>query len=117
VSILTTLIYVATRHPRARTRAEAIAALEKLAVIDLAGCVVDPVPGAAGDDERHAHERIERIVRLRHGVGDGDKLTIAQRIEAANMLRRLMSRASSLVGDNMHEIMHTAISLAKGTSP
>jgi hypothetical protein len=105
--------YVTTRHRRARARAEALDMLERLAVIDLAGVAVDPVPGAAGDDERHAHERIEQIVRLRAGCDPGHKLTLAQRTEATTMLRRLMSRASSLVEDNMHEIMQTAITLAK----
>jgi hypothetical protein len=104
VSIAADDAYVRTRHRRARTRAQAIDTLQRLVLVDLAGAVIEPVPGAASDDLSNAERRIAEIIRLRHG----------DEVDAARLRRSLRARAETLVQDSLPEIMQMAAALAAG---
>jgi hypothetical protein len=60
--------HVRTRHRPGGTVGERIALLEKLAMVDLAGAVIEPDDVASGADQANAKRRCEEVVRLQRGV-------------------------------------------------
>jgi hypothetical protein len=87
-----------------------LTALEALAVIDLAGTIMEDRPGPCAIDEAHAIARCERIVRLRHEFGESWD---GFRDEAAALLEDLRGRALRLVADHLAQIGAVATALAR----
>jgi hypothetical protein len=106
--------HVRTRYRPGRTVAERIAALERLAVVDLAGTAIEPPPASAGD-ERNARRRIEQIIMLQYGLNDGDKLNTEQLAKAAELRRQLFAKAEHMVAANLRSIMDEAAQLSRQT--
>jgi hypothetical protein len=101
--------YVTTRHPRGGSTARRIAMLQRLALIDLAGAVIELEPEAADTDEANARRRCAEIIRLRHGGND-----VTQSDEAAKLLAELRATVEDMVMAALPEIMQMAAALAAG---
>jgi hypothetical protein len=96
------LLVVRTRYRHGNTARM----LEKLAIIDLAGTVLEPEPKRCAQDERHAIKRCMRV------VADGASPCMTPWPAARRLNEQLRGRALQLVADHLNEIGAVAIALA-----
>jgi hypothetical protein len=110
--VLNIEIVLCTAHPsdphvRTRRRGNAASVLERLAVVDLAGTILENEPGRCGLDERHATERCMQIVA-------GDAEPQMRHWPAARRLKeQLRDQALQLVADHLAQIGAVAVALAR----
>jgi len=105
---------VRTRFQLGSTASEAIAVLERLMVVDLAGPIAERrcLREAWQLDEDNALSRALRIVLLERGLEDDD-LTEELRAEATELVRQMRTKAAVLVEENWPAIERVADALAE----
>ena len=82
--------YVTTRHRRGGDAGPGVAILERLAIVDLVGTVIEPPPASATDQE-NAMRRCAEVVRLKLDIADDEVLNASQFAKVRALNRRLPS--------------------------
>jgi hypothetical protein len=105
---------VHTKFDLGDTATEAIAVLEKLMLVDLAGAIAERrlLREAWRRDERNALSRALRIVLLQDG-DDGDQTSDAQYARGQKLIEQLRAKAAKLVGQHWPAISRVAEALAE----